>query len=147
MIKVITVGKVRKKELISLINNYQKLIPRKVDIVTIKDEPTIDKMDIEGSKILKKINESDFVVTLEIEGKALDSVEFANFISNFEVNKQGQLVFVIGGSFGLSDEVKKRSNFAFSFSKMTFPHQLMQLILMEQIYRAYMININHPYHK
>lgn len=147
MIKIISVGKIKNKELIKLIEKYEKMIPRKIEKIEIKDEPTIDKMKIEGDKILKQIKKEDFVVTLEIEGNNLSSEEFAEFIKNYEINKEKHLVFIIGGSFGLDMQVKKRSNYQMSFSKMTFPHQLMQLILMEQIYRAYMININHPYHK
>src|SRR5690554_594496 len=147
MIKIISVGKIKNKELIKLIEKYQKMIPRKIEKIEIKDEPTIDNIDIEGRKILKQIKKDDFVVTLEIEGISLSSIELANFINNYEINKEKDLVFIIGGSFGLNNEVKERSNYKMSFSKMTFPHQLMQLILMEQIYRAYMININHPYHK
>lgn len=147
MIKIISVGKIKNKELIKLIEKYEKMIPRKIEKIEIKDQPTIDKINIEGDKILKQIKREDFVVTLEIEGNNLSSEEFADFIKNYEINKEKHLVFIIGGSFGLDIQVKKRSNYQISFSKMTFPHQLMQLILMEQIYRAYMININHPYHK
>jgi|SRR5690554_773237 len=147
MIKIISVGKIKNKELIKLIEKYEKMIPRKIEKIEIKDQPTIDKINIEGDKILKQIKREDFVVTLEIEGNNLSSEEFADFIKNYEINKEKHLVFIIGGSFGLDMQVKKRSNYQISFSKMTFPHQLMQLILMEQIYRAYMININHPYHK
>ena len=147
MIKIISVGKIKNKELIKLIEKYEKMIPRKIEKIEIKDQPTIDKINIEGDKILKQIKREDFVVTLEIEGNNLSSEEFADFIKNYEINKEKHLVFIIGGSSGLDMQVKKRSNYQISFSKMTFPHQLMQLILMEQIYRAYMININHPYHK
>lgn|SRR5690554_1604558 len=147
MIKIISVGKVKNKELIKLIEKYEKMVPRKITKIEIKDEPTINKINVEGEKILKQIKSEDYVVTLEIEGNNLSSEEFADFIKDFEINKQKELVFVIGGSFGLDQQVKNRSNYKISFSKMTFPHQLMQLILMEQIYRAYMININHPYHK
>lgn len=147
MIKIISVGKIKNKELIKLIEKYEKMVPRKITKIEIKDEPTINKIKVEGEKILKQIKSEDYVVTLEIEGNNLSSEEFADFIKDFEINKQKELVFVIGGSFGLDQQVKNRSNYKISFSKMTFPHQLMQLILMEQIYRAYMININHPYHK
>lgn len=147
MIKIIVVGKLKNKELITLINNYQKMIPRKLDIITIKDESTSDKINIEGNKILKQIKADDFVITLEIKGNQLSSEELATFINDIEVNKQNDIVFVIGGSFGLDISISQRANYKLSFSKMTFPHNLMQLILIEQIYRAYMINSNHPYHK
>ena len=104
-------------------------------------------IETEGSYILDKINKTDYVVTLEIEGKALTSEALAQKIDELYTYGNTHITFVIGGSWGLSKEVKQRSNLALSFSKFTFPHQLMRLILMEQIYRAYTI-INHKeYHK
>lgn len=147
MIKIITVGKIKNKNLENLINYYQKQIPRKITNINIKDEPTIQGVEKEGLGILKNIKEQDYVITLEIKGNNLSSEQLANKISDTETNVNSNIVFIIGGSFGLSEDVKKRADYELSFSKMTFPHQLMLLILMEQIYRAYMININHPYHK
>lgn len=147
MIKIISVGKVRSKELTSLINFYSKQIPRKFESIVLKDEPTIQGMEKEGQEILKNIKREDFVITLEILGKSISSEELADLIEKVEISTQGKIVFVIGGSFGLSQEVSNRSNYKLSFSKMTFPHQLVQLFLVEQIYRAYSILQNHPYHK
>lgn len=147
MIKIITVGKVRSQELNKLINNYIKMIPRKIKLVEIKDEPTKDKINIEGSKILKQIKDDEYVITLEILGNLLSSEEFSSLIERVETNQTNKITFVIGGSFGLDKSVSLRSNYKLSFSKMTYPHQLMKLILSEQIYRAYSIMQNHPYHK
>ena len=96
---------------------------------------------------LKNIKDDDYVITLEIKGTLLSSEELASLIDKVEINQKGNIVFIIGGSYGLSSEVSSRSNYKLSFSKMTFPHQLMQVILAEQIYRAYSILQNHPYHK
>ncbi|MCR1809362.1 23S rRNA (pseudouridine(1915)-N(3))-methyltransferase RlmH [Haploplasma modicum] len=147
MIKIITVGKVRKKELSSLIDFYLKQIPRKTEIIVLKDEPTIQGMEKEGENILRNIKPTDFVITLEIKGKKISSEDLAKLISKTEDDLKGDLVFVIGGSFGLSSSVSERSNYKLSFSDFTFPHQLMQLLLAEQVYRAYQILNNHPYHK
>lgn len=147
MIKIVTVGKVRSKELSQLIEFYRKQIPRKTEIITLKDEANIDGMEKEGLAILKVIKPEDFVVTLEIKGKNITSEELAQLIDKIEIESKGNIVFVIGGSYGLSSEVSLRSNYKLSFSKMTFPHQLMQVFLTEQIYRAYAILQNHPYHK
>lgn len=147
MIKIITVGKVKSKHLSSLIEYYLKQVPRKVELINIKDEPTISGMDKEGLSILKHIKDTDYVITLAINGKALSSEELASKIKHLELHSNNDITFVIGGSYGLSDLVYDRSNYLLSFSKMTFPHQLMLLILTEQVYRAYMINQNHPYHK
>ena len=111
------------------------------------DEP-LEKTALkkEGERILSKIKDSDYVITLEIEGNSLSSLDFARKIeNNFNSNKN--LTFVIGGSYGLSDLVKQRSNYSLSFSRFTFPHQLFRVLLLEQIYRAYKINNNENYHK
>lgn len=147
MIKIISVGKIKDKELDILINKYLKMIPRKVELISVKDEATKDKMDLEAERILKNVKPEDYVVTLEIFGTMLDSPGLAKFINDVEANIQNDIIFIIGGSYGLSNKVKERSNYQLSFSKFTFPHQLMLLILIEQVYRAYMINSNHPYHK
>lgn len=147
MIKIITVGKVKSKELNNLTQYYLKQVPRKTLVIEIKDEANIEGMEKEGINILDKIKSDDFLITLEIEGKNLSSEEFSKKINELEIKGNNNIVFVIGGSFGLHDIVKKRSNYSLSFSKMTFPHQLMKLFLVEQIYRAYSILQNHPYHK
>lgn len=147
MIKIIAVGKVRKKELNTLINDYIKMIPRKVELIEVKDEATIDKMHLEADKIMKNIKTDDYVITLEILGKKLDSEKLSDLIDGIETNYSNDIVFIIGGSFGLDKSVSDRSNYKLSFSDMTFPHQLMKLMLVEQVFRAYAILSNHPYHK
>lgn len=146
MMKIIKVGNINRKEIKSLSDFYLKQIPRKLEVITIKDESTIDKMSLEGENILKQIKDRDFVITLEIKGEMIDSEDFSKLINKIEVSGR-RIVFVIGGSFGLSDEVMARSNYKLSFSQFTFPHQLMFLILTEQIYRAYSIISGKQYHK
>ena len=147
--KIICVGKIKEKFFVSAIEEYSKRISKytKLDIIEISDEADITvALKKEGEKILSKIKDNDYVVTLEIEGNSLDSVEFAKKIdNNFGSNKN--LTFVIGSSYGLDDMVKLRSDYKLSFSKFTFPHQLFRVILLEQIYRAYKINNNENYHK
>lgn len=147
--KIICVGKVKEKFFVDAINEYSKRISKytKLEILEISDESNESiAMKKEGEKILSKIKDNDYVVTLEIEGNSLTSLEFAKKIdNNFNSNKN--LTFVIGGSYGLDESVKSRSNYKLSFSKFTFPHQLFRVILLEQIYRAYKINHNENYHK
>jgi 23S rRNA (pseudouridine1915-N3)-methyltransferase len=147
MMKIIVVGKLNQKYLAEGIQYYQKQIPSKVEWVEVADEADITGKTLEGERILSKIKEIDQVVLLAIEGQMMDSQSFANQINHMNTYGSGDIVFVIGGSYGVSDSVKKRANLLVSFSKMTFPHQLMRLILIEQIYRAWMIMKNHPYHK
>ena len=147
MIKCIVVGKMNHKYLNEGINYYKKQLPVDLEIIEVKDEKDRTGMKIEGKSILSKIKESDVVVALAIKGKILDSMGFSKLIEDVNTYMQGDLVFVIGGSYGLSDEVYQRANQKISFSKMTFPHQLMRLILIEQIYRGFMIMKHHPYHK
>ncbi len=147
--KIICVGKVKEKFFVDAINEYSKRISKytKLEIIEIPDESNESiAMKKEGEKILSKIKDNDYVVTLEIEGNSLTSLEFAKKIdNNFNSNKN--LIFVIGGSYGLDESVKSRSDYKLSFSKFTFPHQLFRVILLEQIYRAYKINNNENYHK
>ena len=103
--------------------------------------------DKEGERLMRYIRDDDYVITLEIGGKMLDSVAFSRQLENLGVRGQSHICFVIGGSIGLGDALVKRSDYALSFSKMTFPHQLMRVILLEQIYRSYRIMTNQPYHK
>lgn len=147
--KIICVGKVKEKFFVDAIKEYSKRISKytKLDIIEVADE-ALESVAIkkEGERILSKIKDNDYVITLEIEGNSLSSLEFAKKIdNNFNSNKN--LTFVIGGSYGLDDVVKKRSDYKLSFSKFTFPHQLFRVILLEQIYRAYKINHNENYHK
>ena len=141
--------KLKKNFFVDAINEYSKRISKytKLEIIEIPDESNESiAMKKEGEKILSKIKDNDYVVTLEIEGNSLTSLEFAKKIdNNFNSNKN--LTFVIGGSYGLDESVKSRSDYKLSFSKFTFPHQLFRVILLEQIYRAYKINNNENYHK
>ncbi len=147
--KIICVGKIKEKFFVNAIEEYSKRISKytKLEIIQISDEASESvALKKEGEKILSKIKDNDYVVTLEIEGNCLTSLEFAKKIdNNFGSNKN--LTFVIGGSYGLDDLVKQRSDYKLSFSKFTFPHQLFRVILLEQIYRAYKINHNENYHK
>lgn len=159
LIKIIGVGKIKEKFYREAIAEYQKRMTayNKIEIVEVADEKApeslsekeIDQVKIaEGERILAKIKDDAFVVTLEINGKALDSIKFAKLIQDEMLDGFGRdMVFVIGGSNGLGENILKRSNYRISFGKMTYPHQLMRVILMEQIYRAYRIINKEPYHK
>ena len=152
MIKIICVGKIKEKYLEDGLKEYTKRIEgyQKINIIEVKEfnTPDISKNMInEGLLIKEKINKDDYIITLEINGKKLDSVGLAKKIEEVQTYNSSNISFIIGGSNGLSDEIKKMSNFALSFSDMTFPHQLMRLILTEQIYRAFTIINNKEYHK
>ena len=153
-ITLITVGKIKEKYLKDAITEYSKRLSRycKLEIIEVADEKTPDNAsetvedgirDKEGERILKYVRDDAYVVTLEIEGKLLTSEELAKKIEDLG----SHIIFIIGGSIGLGKEVLKRSDYALSFSKMTFPHQLMRVILLEQIYRSYRIISHEPYHK
>lgn len=149
MIKVVCVGKIKEKFLSLAISEYLKRLSKytKIDIVQIPDEANAEKaLKVEGEKILSKIRDDEYVIALDISGDSISSIEFAKKINNV-FNNYSKITFVIGGSYGLSSVVKKRSNYLLSFSKMTFPHQMFRLILLEQVYRAYKINNNESYHK
>ncbi len=157
-VEVICVGKLKEKYLKDACGEYIKRLSRfcTLSVTELKDEPvpeqaseaqTEQAITREGERILQKIGDRDFVVSLCVEGKSLSSEGFANELSHVFQKGASRLVFVIGGSCGLSDDVKKRSNLRLSFSAMTFPHQLMRVILLEQLYRAYKINANESYHK
>jgi 23S rRNA (pseudouridine1915-N3)-methyltransferase len=147
MIKIIVVGKLNQKYLNQGIQYYEKQIPSKIDFIEVSDESTEQGITIEGERILSKVKDSDYVIALAINGKMMNSVDFSKLLDQNLTYHQGDMVFIIGGSYGLSEEVMSRANQKISFSKMTFPHQLMRLILMEQIYRGFMILKHHPYHK
>ena len=144
MIKVVCVGKVKEKYLQEAICDYVKRISKyhKINIIEVEDSNMIE----EKVKILKHIDNKDYVVTLDIEGKQLTSVEFADKIDKTFITNSS-ICFVIGGAYGLDKEVKNRANFSLSFSKFTFPHQLFRVILLEQIYRSFKILNNETYHK
>lgn len=151
MIKIICLGKIKEEFLNKGIDEYKKRISKyhSIEIHELQDEGINDKkvaLKKEKEKILKLINPKDYIITLEIEGKEMTSLEFASKIDDIFITNSN-ITFVIGGSFGLDDEIKQLSNFKLSFSKMTFPHQLFRLILLEQIYRAFKINNNEEYHK
>ena len=151
MIKIITVGTLKEKYLQEAIKEYSKRLQKytNLEIIEVKDEGMVEPqkaIEIESSKIEKHLNNKDYVITLEIEGKEYSSPEFAEKIRNTLI-ENSNITFIIGGSYGLSDSIKERSNMHLSFSKMTFPHQLFRVILLEQIYRAYKINNNESYHK
>ena len=148
MIKIICVGKIKEKYIIDALEEYLKRLSKyiKLEIIELPDynydkEKTLYE---EGKNILSKIKEKDYVVTLEIDGKELSSTELSNFIDK---NITKDIVFIIGGSYGLSRDVKNRSNYKLSFSKMTFPHQLFRVILLEQLYRSFKIINGESYHK
>lgn len=147
--KIICVGKIKEKFYKDAVCEYLKRISKycKLEIIEISDEALEVLAPLkEGEKILSKIKDNDYVITLEIDGNSLNSLEFAKKIDcNFNSNKN--LVFVVGGSYGLSDDVKERSDYKLSFSSFTFPHQLFRIILLEQIYRSFKINHNENYHK
>jgi 23S rRNA (pseudouridine1915-N3)-methyltransferase len=151
MIKIITVGSIKEKYLKDAIEEYTKRIKKytNIELIEVKDEGLVEPskaMTLEEEKILKHINDKDYIITLEIEGKQLDSVEFANKLDRIQL-EASTITFIIGGSYGLSDNIKSKSRLHLSFSKMTFPHQLFRVLLLEQIYRAYKINNNESYHK
>ena len=157
-ITVITVGKVKEKYLRDAVAEYVKRLSRycKLEIIEVADEKTPDQAsetveeqirDKEGERILKYIRDDMYVITLEIGGKMVSSEELADKINMLGIRGQSSVAFVIGGSIGLGREVLKRSDYALSFSKMTFPHQLMRVILLEQVYRSYRIINGEPYHK
>ena len=148
MIKIICVGKIKENYLKDGIKEYQKRIEKysKVEIIELEDEANGNILEKEKLKIMKYIQDKDYVITLQIEGNQIDSIQLAKKIDEIYLN-YSNITFVIGGSYGLHDDIKKRSNYALSFSKLTFPHQLFRLMLLEQIYRAYKINHNETYHK
>ena len=145
MIKIICLGKIKENYLKDFIDDYKRRIEKyhKIEIIELKDEDSLLK---EEASILKNIGEKDYVITLEIAGKKLSSEDFAKFLDQSFI-KNSQITFIIGSSLGLSDSVKKRSDFALSFSDMTYPHGLFRGILLEQIYRTFKINNNETYHK
>ncbi len=151
MIKIITVGSIKEKYLQQAITEYQKRLSKytTVQIIEVKDEGFADEkksLHIEAERIKKHLNEKDYIITLEIEGKELTSPALATKIQSIMI-ENSNLTFIIGGSYGLSLEIKELSKFHLSFSQLTFPHQLFRVLLLEQIYRAYKIINNETYHK
>jgi 23S rRNA (pseudouridine1915-N3)-methyltransferase len=157
-ILIVTVGKLKEKYLKMGIDEYLKRLNAyaKVEVVEVADEKAPEELSEsemiqvkqkEGERILAKISQDTYVIALAINGKMQSSEELADTLDKLATYGKSKIAFIIGGSLGLSEEVLKRSNEQLSFSKMTFPHQLMKLILVEQIYRAYRINRGEPYHK
>ncbi|MDU1414603.1 MAG: 23S rRNA (pseudouridine(1915)-N(3))-methyltransferase RlmH [Clostridium sp.] len=157
-ITLITVGKIKEKYLRDAIDEYSKRLSRycKLDIIELPDEKTPDSAsekeelqikEKEGKNILSKIKENSYVIAMDLKGKHITSEEFSSLIDNLGVEGNSNITFVIGGSLGLSEEVIKRANYKLCFSKMTFPHQLFRVMLLEQIYRGYRIIKGEPYHK
>ena len=157
-IKVVTVGKLKEKYLKDGIAEYSKRISRfaQLEMIELADEKTPDKasesenqkiLEIEGQRILSKVGDRDFVIALAIEGKTLSSEEFSKQLEEASIKGFSTLTFIIGGSLGLAQDVKNRANLSVSFGRLTLPHQLMRLVLVEQIYRAFTIQQGSPYHK
>lgn len=157
-ISIIGVGKIKEKYLKQGIQEYTKRLSvyAKVDIIELADEKAPENLSEaemeevkrkEGERILNALQSDMYVITLEIEGKMLTSEQLAAKMEDLATYGKSKVAFVIGGSLGLSEDVRKRSDYNLSFSKMTFPHQLMRLILLEQIYRGFKINRGEPYHK
>lgn len=157
-IDILCVGKIKERYLKDAIDEYSKRLSRycNLRIFEVADEKTPDGQSdtldnrirvTEGERLLKHVKDNAFVILCDIGGKFLDSVEFSDYLNNIGINGQSHIQFIIGGSLGVSDDIRKRADFRLSFSKMTFPHQLMRVILLEQIYRGYRIINNEPYHK
>ena len=157
-IKIVTVGKLKEKYLKDGIAEYAKRISRfaKLEMIELTDEKTPDKaselenqkiLETEGARILSKVGERDFVVVLAIEGKTFSSEDFSKQLEQASIKGYSTLTFIIGGSLGLAPVVKNRANLSVSFGRLTLPHQLMRLVLVEQIYRAFTIQQGSPYHK
>ncbi len=155
---LVVVGKIKEKYFTMAIDEYKKRLGRyaRLEIIEVADEKTIEGASAaqeeqikkkEAERILKNIRDDAYVITLEINGKMLDSIELSQKIESLGVQGVSHIVFVIGGSLGLHSSVSSRADFKLSFSKLTFPHQLMRVILLEQIYRSYRIIENEPYHK
>jgi 23S rRNA (pseudouridine1915-N3)-methyltransferase len=157
-IYIISVGKIKEKYLKDAIAEYSKRLSRycRLEIIEVADEKTPDNAsekeelqikDKEGAAILRHVKDNMHVVVLDLKGKMLSSEEFSKYIGNCGVRGESNIAFIIGGSLGLSKEVLKRADYSLCFSKMTFPHQLMRVILLEQLYRGYRIMSGEPYHK
>ncbi|MDY3240015.1 MAG: 23S rRNA (pseudouridine(1915)-N(3))-methyltransferase RlmH [Anaerovoracaceae bacterium] len=157
-IQIICIGKLKEKYWTEAVAEYSKRLQRfcTLEIVELKEARLPDKASAadeenvkleEGRSILKQISDSTYVITLEVLGKAFSSEELAGKIEDLAGMGRSDIAFVIGGSLGLSAEVSRRADFKLSFSRMTFPHQMMRVILLEQIYRSFKINRNETYHK
>jgi len=157
-ITLITVGKIKEKFFTDAIKEYSKRLSRycKLEIIEVADEKTPDKSsealeqqikEKEGERIKKYVKEDAYTIALAIEGQMLDSVELSDKLNILGVRGNSHIMFIIGGSLGLSENILTNADYKLSFSKMTFPHQLMRVVLLEQIYRSFRISCNEPYHK
>ena len=151
MIKIITIGSIKEKYLKDAIEEYKKRLSKytNLEILELKDEGLVEiekAKALEAEKIEKHLNDKDYIITLEIEGKEYNSLEFAEKLRTIQI-ENSNIVFIIGGSYGLADSIKNKAKLHLSFSKMTFPHQLFRVLLLEQIYRSYKIINNENYHK
>jgi len=151
VINIVAVGKIKEKALTSLIEEYVKRISgySKILITEVADEANDrnDVKEIEGQRILKQIKDDAYVILLDLQGKEIDSVQFSKLIQDINTYHASNITFVIGGSLGVSEQVRKRADYRLKISDMTFPHNLARLIILEQIYRAYKIANNETYHK
>lgn len=157
-INIICVGKIKEAFYRDAVAEYIKRLSRyvKTNIIEVADEKTPEKAseneenqikEKEAERILSKVSKDDYVILLDIGGKKTDSIGFSEFISELALHGKSSISFIIGGSLGVSNNVRARADYRISFSDMTFPHQLMRVILVEQVYRAYRIMNNEPYHK
>jgi 23S rRNA (pseudouridine1915-N3)-methyltransferase len=152
-INVISVGNVKEKYLQELIADYKKRISKyaKIELIELKDESNKINENVvketEGERILSSIKEGFYVILLDLRGQMLDSISLSKKLDEISTYHSSKIAFIIGGSFGVSEDVKKRANYMLSFSKMTFPHQLAKGMLLEQIYRSFKILNNETYHK
>ncbi|ONI43909.1 23S rRNA (pseudouridine(1915)-N(3))-methyltransferase RlmH [Candidatus Epulonipiscium fishelsonii] len=155
---IVCVGKLKEKYLLEGIQEYSKRLSKycKMQIIEIADEKTKDGASAneeniikqkEGEKILRAIKENSYIVALDLKGEMLTSEQFADFIQKRGLNRDSYITFIIGGSLGISKDVLSKAHYTLCFSKMTFPHQLFRVMVTEQIYRAYRINLGEPYHK
>lgn len=152
MIKIICVGKIKERYFNDAINEYKKRISKysKLEIIEVSDEATNNETITllkEKERLLKVINKNDYNIALDINGIFVDSIELSEKIDNIFTNQNSTITFIIGGSCGLSKEIKDICNLKLSFSKLTFPHQLFRVMLLEQIYRSFKILNNEKYHK
>lgn len=145
MLKIICIGKIKKQYIKDAIQDYKTRLSKytKIDVIELDD----DNPKEEAKRILKYIDEKDYIITMEIEGKELSSTELSDKIKELNTYGNSNTTFIIGGSDGLDDSIKQKSNFKLSFSKLTFPHQLFRVLLLEQLYRSYKIINNEQYHK
>lgn len=157
-IKVISVGSLKEKYLKQGIEEYTKRLRSycHLEMIEVPDERAPEKLSLkemekikekEGKRILSKISDQEVLIAMAIEGKLVSSEDLASFVEECAVFGKSRITFIIGGSLGLSDEVKQRADYLYSFGKITLPHQLMRLVLTEQLYRAFRINAGHSYHK